>query len=530
VVAQPGMHCALYRRVSTHQQVDGFSLDDQLSKLTDLAESKGSSWIDFCDAGRSGESLDNRPALTHLLSRLGEFDAVLVVDDSRLARDELVSAIIRQKLQASATKLITPSGTVDLNDPQSRFTSGVISLASQLEQQLRTEKMVAGHRRAAEAGFSTGGPPPFGFRYIPDPQGSSHQVLEINKMEADVLRTAISCILDDGISVYATAKRLNAHSLCTRSGKPWHYRNLTFQLKKSDIAGTRTYHAATGPISLTIPAIIDQVTWDRLQTSIRGKATGKPTKRKFYPLTGHLDCPCGGHLSGFPKPKRRKYKCSRNSIDWGDNRCDQYPRYRDAQQLETAVWDEVKKVVTDPDYLKHLLEAHLAEQSPSTHLSHDQRTSLKRRITELHQEQVTITREYASAGIDANVLRTAIDAITTDIETLNDQLAKAEHWEDVRKMKADAVASLTALAERARETLAWPTPELMKEVFDLLDIRVLVAGEGLQIHGMIPIGAWDEDDVAVGQLQTGVLRDHVPLQPRFDQGVGARLRARDLAT
>ena len=111
---------ALYRRVSTPSQVDGFSLDTQLEQLSKLAETAGYLWEDFCDPGISGEKLEERPALVDLLSRLDEFEAVLVVDDSRLARDELVAAVIRDHLRRASVKLITPSGETDLTDPAGR--------------------------------------------------------------------------------------------------------------------------------------------------------------------------------------------------------------------------------------------------------------------------------------------------------------------------------------------------------------------------------------------------------------------------
>lgn len=143
------MRAALYRRVSTSSQVEGFSLQTQLDSLTDLAQRQGYHWEDFCDPGRSGETLEGRPELMRLLANLDRFDAVLVVDDSRLARDELTAAVIRSKLREAEVKLITLSGETDLNDPAGRFTSGVLALTAQLEQDIRREKMMAGLQAAA---------------------------------------------------------------------------------------------------------------------------------------------------------------------------------------------------------------------------------------------------------------------------------------------------------------------------------------------------------------------------------------------
>jgi hypothetical protein len=361
---------------------------------------------------------------------------------------------------------------------------------------------------------------------VPDPSGSSHKVLEVNEDEAKVLRKAISLVLDEGLAVYTATQHLNALGLFTRKGKRWDYRNLTWQLKRDDLAGTRTYKAADGPISSSIHPIVDQTTWDQLQTSIRGKPTGKPTKKQLYPLTGHLDCPCGGHLSGHPR-YGRSYKCSRNKPEWGDRRCDQYPRHHRAEQLEAAVWADIYKVVTDAEYLRHLLEVHLSEESVSSAASHDQSRSLKGRIRQKRKQQVTITQEYAAAGIDARVLREAIQGIATDINVLETQLNQAEQWNEVRRMKADAVVALNVLARKAKEQLASPTLELMKQVADLLDIRVLVHPDGLQLTGTLPMDAWAGVRTFSGELRAGVPRGRGPRPPRCGPVVVATLRGRD---
>ncbi|MEE9177227.1 MAG: recombinase family protein, partial [Acidimicrobiia bacterium] len=111
---------ALYIRVSTrHQAEEGFSLAEQERTLTHLAEQRGWDFRLFVDAGLSGEGVDHRPALLQLLKAAGagELDIVAVVDESRLARDELSGAFIRHQLKQAGVILSTPSGDRDLTDP-----------------------------------------------------------------------------------------------------------------------------------------------------------------------------------------------------------------------------------------------------------------------------------------------------------------------------------------------------------------------------------------------------------------------------
>jgi hypothetical protein len=53
------------------------------------------------DAGISGEKIDNLPGLLDLLNGAAEhrIEVVAVIDESRLARDGLTAAIIRDRLK-----------------------------------------------------------------------------------------------------------------------------------------------------------------------------------------------------------------------------------------------------------------------------------------------------------------------------------------------------------------------------------------------------------------------------------------------
>ena len=59
----------LYPRVSTEMQVDGFSLDGQRSSLKRFADREEMTVVDiYEDAGKSGKSIEGRPAFKKMLS------------------------------------------------------------------------------------------------------------------------------------------------------------------------------------------------------------------------------------------------------------------------------------------------------------------------------------------------------------------------------------------------------------------------------------------------------------------------------
>ena len=64
-----GKKCVLYPRVSTEMQVDGFSLDGQRSSLKRFADREEMTVVDiYEDAGKSGKSIEGRPAFKKMLS------------------------------------------------------------------------------------------------------------------------------------------------------------------------------------------------------------------------------------------------------------------------------------------------------------------------------------------------------------------------------------------------------------------------------------------------------------------------------
>ena len=516
------MNVAIYRRVSTKAQTEGFSLAEQLDRLTALAESRGATYEDFCDPGRSGETLEGRPAMTGLLSRLDDFDAVLVIDDSRLARNEMVAAVIREKLRKTDTLLITPSGEIDLNDPSAQFASGVLGLASQLEQRLRSQKSVAALRRGAETGYWPGGPPPYGYR-LARVDETRHKKLVIDDEEVRFLKEAVRLILEEGHSTYSACAELNARGFRTRrEQRLWQHPNLCHQLRKQHLTGTWIYNQGGQPIAITIPAILSEDEWGRLQRAIKG--TPRPLrKQRFYPLSGrsgnHLHCQCGGEFTGLKrseKDNRPYYRCNRTEAHWDTQRCTFYPRTYRAVEIEAAAWDQVVAVLSDEEYLTSLAAGYLSEQRVDEGTV-QQRNVLEVEADRLRRQRKAIVRELAATE-RLDLLNDTLEDIDMDIEEIEaklDDLPSRTGPVDLDSLEP-AIHALTASANEMLNDL---TPELMAKVFDLLEVQLTrVAADRFEGTGTIPIPGNEEsfDGLLSGDVGKGGLQALAPLRPRSD--------------
>ncbi|MEX1208665.1 MAG: recombinase family protein [Acidimicrobiia bacterium] len=506
---------AIYLRVSTrHQADDGFSLDDQRTNLTALAHTRGWPVTIYEDAGLSGETIDNRPGMLALLAAVdrAEHHAVLVADESRLARDDLTAAVIRDRFQRAGLTLVTPTGDRDLADPSGSFTATVLAAAASLEQKIRTAKTAAGLRSTARAGYWPGGPAPYGYRLTPDPGGTRHKVLTIVDDETQLIRDAAEMILDHGHSTWTTARTLNASGRPTRSGTPWHFRNLAFQLQKPHLTGTYTYNSSEGPIDMEIPAILEQGRWDALQALIRRTPTAE-RRNKFYPLSGFLRCACGGSLSGVHRKERdtRFYQCSRAVAHHEPvERCPHYPRYIDADTLESTIWTEIRDLLTSPDRLRQAAQHHIDQTLADTPLRTGQRSTIAQRLDQLDLEETGTIRTHAREQISDDQLATTLEQITDERATLRSHLAQLDAWDNQRRASRARLSRLDHLAHQATKNLVDASPKDQRQVYNLLDLHIDVTPERTyQISGTIPTHGPLTNET-LGEVSTGVPRHHTP--------------------
>ncbi len=513
---------ALYLRVSTRQQAEeGFSVEDQQRTLTSLANERGWPYRLYVDAGLSGEHLHNRPALLEMLTNAaaGQHSIVAVVDESRLARDELTAAIIRDRLKRAGVTLVTPAGERDLADPSGSFVATVLGAAAALEQDLRTAKTAAGLRATARAGFWPGGPAPFGYRLERDPAGSRHKVLVIDEGEAGLLRQVVGLVLDHGHTAWSATKLLNASGARTRSGRPWHPTNLAYQLKRPHLAGTYTYRHQAGQVAIPIPAILTESRWNALQAAIRAVPAIAERTYHFYPLTGFLACACGGSISGIYRRDRaaRYYQCAHSHAGrLPQERCPHHPRQLAADPLEQAIWAAIHQVLADPDRLQQACQRHIDAADHAAPQQRNQRASIARRLDQLDMEETGVIRTHARAQIDDTQLANALGEIADERHTLRQHLQQLDLWQQQTATQQAQLEALHQLATHAQTRLASPTPEDQRRVYELLQLRIHVAADrSLEIHASVPIHPTLEPQHAPGEHSKGVPRNSVPHRIEF---------------
>ncbi len=161
---------ACYVRVSTDNQIENYSIEEQTERLK--AYCKVKDWHIhkfYSDAGYSGGNMD-RPALKQMLKDIDDnlIDVVVVYKLDRLSRSQKDTlTLIEDSFLKKNIDFVSISENFDTSTSFGRAMIGILSVFAQLEKDQITERFTMGRIGRAKNGYFHGGPtPPTGYDYI----------------------------------------------------------------------------------------------------------------------------------------------------------------------------------------------------------------------------------------------------------------------------------------------------------------------------------------------------------------------------
>lgn len=177
---------ACYVRVSTENQLENYSIDEQISRLKAYCKAKDYVIVKFyTDGGYSGGNT-NRPALQQMLKDIqaGGIDTVVVYKLDRLSRSQKDTLnLIEDSFLANNIDFVSINENFDTSTPFGRAMIGILSVFAQLEKDQITERFTMGRIGRAKNGyFHGGGMPPVGYDY-------TDGLLIVNEYEALQVKT-----------------------------------------------------------------------------------------------------------------------------------------------------------------------------------------------------------------------------------------------------------------------------------------------------------------------------------------------------
>ena len=194
-----------YVRVSTENQLENYSIDEQIERIRAYCTAKGWSLAKiYSDGGYSGGNIE-RPALKEMLLHLSDVNAVVVYKLDRLSRSQKDTlTLIEDRFLPSNTDFISINENFDTSTPFGRAMIGILSVFAQLEKDQITERFTMGRIGRSKAGYYHGGSTsPTGYDY-------KDGLLVVNEYEAAIVRTIFSQFLN-GKSINAIANYCKEH-------------------------------------------------------------------------------------------------------------------------------------------------------------------------------------------------------------------------------------------------------------------------------------------------------------------------------
>lgn len=343
------MRVAIYIRVSTMDQVDGFSLDNQRERLMAYCTAQG--WKDviiYMDDGESGSNMD-RPGLKRMIRHVKEkkIDAVVVLKLDRLSRRQKdVLYLLEEVFEGNGVVFKSATEPFDTSTPLGKAMIGVLAVFAQLERDMIVERTMSGKLQRLRSGKHHGGHAPFGYRWKED-----GDELEIVADEADTVQEIFLRFLDgesySKIARWAQQKHpshtFDAGAVKRTLQRPTYAKQMLY--------GGHVYDSNTEPI-------IDIKMWKKAQVELKKREDGLPPRGEYL-LTGLCRC---GLCGTFVVHETKQYKNKKTEkIYYKDYICCKAQKfkpyscnmgYHQRLEVEKYVVKQLKMIATDPDSFK----------------------------------------------------------------------------------------------------------------------------------------------------------------------------------
>lgn len=448
--------CAIYKRISTDEDLQKWSLAGQHEELTRFAEKRGWQIYKTYKDEITG-SAAKRPGLDELRNDMvaGCFSIILVVDQDRISRMETIDwELFKKELRECSVKIVTPAQEIDFEDEDSELVSDVFNLFARHQRRKLKKAMRRGREQAIKAGKWLGRVP-YGYKsgengkLFPDPE-TAWVVQYIFREYAK------------GKGGYKLAYYDLDH-IPSPNGIKWNKEVVTKIVRNPIYTGQICFNGYNGLVQVdnAHEALVDKRTFELCQEILQGRGNNHfymTQNRSHTLLNGVLVCECGKALVVKPvkktlKGKRYEYYYYKHpkpterpnkGIFAPQRECK--ASYR-TERLDRAIVDAVKQIGSSPQAARKLIR-----------LNSDQGEirKLEAQLTALEQSEDTIQAKLGK--LLKLYLRSDWDEKTLNIE-------KAALEKNLRKNHQEqrTIREKLALVNRQNVTL-----EVIMEYFALL--------------------------------------------------------------
>lgn len=406
----------IYRRVSTEEQVQNFSLETQLDYCKSRAKRDNAEIVEvFTDDGYPATSL-NRPALSRMRAFLeknkGLINAVYIYNVERLSRVTIDYLFLKNEFARLGVRII--SATEEFGDtPEGEWNETVQAANAQLDNKKRSRRSRDGMRKSLEAGL-TPWPAPLGYR-------NENKIGVPKEPEWSIIRRSFQEMLKGKCQQADFTKLLNRYGLRTRhSGKRLTPQQGVKILKNPYYAGYLRVKEWNNEIFVgRHKAMLPKEDFDTIQDIASGKKTVYAPRSRSnpeFPLRQDVYCgTCGRKLSGgFSRGKTKRYpyylcpQCRRPSV----------PR----KELHREFLDLIVGIKPDPvgtKLFRLVMEDHLKLQNRQ---KVENLGMLREKVEKLDSKRQKIIDGWLEGVLEEGIYKEQLDKVEAELREVRNEV------------------------------------------------------------------------------------------------------------
>ena len=287
------MNVVIYARFSSHSQTEQ-SIEGQLKVCHEYAAANGHVVVDeYIDRAQSGTS-DNRAEFQRMIADSDHhtFDAVLVYQLDRFARNRYDSAINKAKLKKNGVRVISAKENIT-DDASGILVEGVLESMAEYYSAELSQKIHRGMEINAQKCLSNGSNPGLGYKVAED------RTFYVDENEAVIVREIFERY-GKGEAVADIVRDLNTRKIKTSIGHDFNKNSLHRLLRNKRYIGVYLYKGEETPGGM--PRILSDEAFERVQR-ILDKNKAAPARSRGtedYLLTTKLFCGyCREMMTGY---------------------------------------------------------------------------------------------------------------------------------------------------------------------------------------------------------------------------------------
>lgn len=272
------LRVTFYARVSTDQDEQTNSLENQVQYYTELIQSKPN-WKfvpGYIDEGISGGSTKKRDNFNRMIrdAKAGMFDFIITKEISRFSRSTLDSIKYTQELLDYNVGVFFQNDNINTLDTDSEFRLVIMAGVAQDEIRKLSERLKFGFRQAIKNGHVLGNDKLYGY-------DKKDCVLTVNEEEAEIIRIIFDLYGNQRLGTRTISKRLMELGYTSREGnafntltirhilenpkyKGWYCGNksqsVDYRTKRNVLLDESEWVTYPDP---SIPAIVSEELWNR---------------------------------------------------------------------------------------------------------------------------------------------------------------------------------------------------------------------------------------------------------------------------